>query len=152
MEQIAEGSNLVILYLGAHSGLRATEMTHLQWKDIDFANQVLTVREGKGKKDARVIMSKSLINALEHLPGKSDYVLPCRSRHPIKQRINSLCRRASVKARGVHALRHTAGTQLRAQGVEIVEIADHLRHSSLETARGYAKVTDSVARKVVGEW
>jgi hypothetical protein len=27
-----------------------------------------------------------------------------------------------------------------------------LRHSSLETARGYAKVTDSVARKVVGEW
>lgn len=47
------------------SGLRVTEACRLRVKDIDFGNQVLIVRDGKGAKDRTTLMPGSLIAELE---------------------------------------------------------------------------------------
>ena len=41
---------------------------------------------------------------------------------------------------GTHVLRHTAATRLLRAGVSMKEIADVLRHRSLDTSAIYAKV------------
>ncbi len=43
------------------SGLRLSECINLKIEDIDSANMVITVRDGKGKKDRVIILSKKLL-------------------------------------------------------------------------------------------
>jgi len=47
------------------SGLRLNECIRLRVKDIDFAQQCLTVRDGKGDKDRITILPESLLTPLE---------------------------------------------------------------------------------------
>lgn len=158
LHEIASEVDTVFLLLGEHAGLRVSEMCSLEWRHVDKHNGTLTVT-GKGKKTARVTLSKSLHDALLKLEGdvtyrsqNPDYVLPFRNRHTAKKRMANLCRRAKIPNRGVHALRHTGGTRMRTEGADIADIADHLRHADLNTARGYAKVVDSKAKQMVGAW
>ena len=44
-----------------------------------------------------------------------------------------------VGSKGVHALRHALGTRLEEEAGDLALVTDHLRHSSLATARGYAE-------------
>jgi integrase/recombinase XerC len=148
----AEGTNLLIVLLGAHAGLRVSEMTALRWEHVDLLNAVLTVYEGKGKKTAWVALSQTLSEALEAAGQREGFVLPCRASQSVYERVESLCRRAKVRFKGVHALRHSSGTRLHEETGDIVLVADHLRHSSLDTARGYAKSNNTRVRKAVGGW
>jgi integrase/recombinase XerC len=154
LEAYAEGGNLLIVLLGAHAGLRVSEMTALRWEDVDLSGGTLTVREGKGNKTARVSLSASLVRALEQIPPEErlGHVLPCRSRQAVFERLETLCRHARVTSKGVHALRHSAGTRLRAETGDLSLVADHLRHASLDMARSYAKVDNVRLKKAVGEW
>ncbi|RBW52152.1 integron integrase [Marinobacter sp. F3R11] len=47
------------------SGLRVTEACRLRVKDVDFSNQVIIVRDGKGAKDRTTLMPGTLISELE---------------------------------------------------------------------------------------
>ncbi len=47
------------------SGLRVTEACRLRVKDIDFNNQIIIVRDGKGAKDRTTLMPGTLISELE---------------------------------------------------------------------------------------
>jgi integron integrase len=46
------------------TGMRLMECLRLRVKDLDFPRQEITVRDGKGGKDRRTMMPKSLIDAL----------------------------------------------------------------------------------------
>ncbi len=154
LEVYAEGSNRLIVLLGAHAGLRVSEMTALRWQDIDLANARLKVRSGKGGKAALVELSGSLVTALGEMPqaSREGYVLPCRAQQSVYERLATLCRTARVPVRGVHALRHAAGTRLRAETGDLAIVADHLRHATLETARGYAKTNNAPLKRTLGSW
>jgi len=43
------------------AGLRLSECLNLQIKDIASKNMIITVREGKGKKDRQTVLSKKLL-------------------------------------------------------------------------------------------
>ena len=77
---------------------------------------------------------------------------PCRERQGVYTRIKSACKQAGLKIKGVHALRHTSGTRLSDETGNLAMVADHLRHSSLDTARGYAKANNVQFKKALGEW
>ncbi len=127
-------------------------MTALKWEHVDLLNGVLTVKEGKGKKTAWVALSQTLSEALEGAEQHEGFVLPCRVSQSVYERLESLCRRAKVRFKGVHALRHSSGTRLHEETGDLALVADHLRHSSLDTARGYAKANNVQLKKALGEW
>jgi integrase/recombinase XerC len=54
-----------VLFLGAHSGLRASEMLDLEWQAIDFRKEVLTVLKGKGNKKRFVPLTATLHKVLQ---------------------------------------------------------------------------------------
>lgn len=154
LEQCSEGATLLVVLLGAHAGLRVSEMTALRWGDVNLSGGVLRVVAGKGGKTARVYLTPTLVAALEITPPeqRDRYVLPCRSRQAVYQRLEAACRQAKVKFKGIHALRHASGTRLREDTGDLALVADHLRHSSLDTARGYAKANNMQLKKALGEW
>ena len=45
LTRVAEGYTLSIVLLGAHAGLRVSEMTSLRWEDIRLSEKKLTVRK-----------------------------------------------------------------------------------------------------------
>lgn len=150
----SKGATRLIVLLGAHAGLRVSEMVELAWGDVDLEGAQLVVREGKGGKRARVYLSGSLREALGETPleQRVGFVLPCRSRQSAYERLKTVCRRAGVVFRGVHALRHTAGTRMRHEQADLALVAEHLRHVSLDTARGYAHADNRRLKRAVETW
>ena len=59
--QVKNSKHLVMLYLAYGSGLRSGEIINLKIHDLDYENQRIWVRVGKGKKDRLVPMPRSCL-------------------------------------------------------------------------------------------
>jgi integrase/recombinase XerC len=153
----------VILLLGSHGGLRVSEMLRLAWSDVDLREGELLVREGKGGKTAVVALSPRLAEGLANYKREMGTeltvalrdrttVLELRSQYGVYNRLRALCLRADVTFKGVHALRHSAGTRLYQQTGDLGQVQDHLRHSTLDMARRYAKSDRRALRASLDDW
>jgi integrase/recombinase XerC len=149
----------VILLLGAHGGLRVSEMIRLRWDDVSLARRELMVRGGKGGKTALVTLTPKLAEALltygrarKAAGAAKETVLELRSQYGIFNRLRRLCERAEVDFKGVHALRHSAGTRLYRQTGDLGQVQDHLRHATLDMARRYAKSDRRRLRRSLDGW
>lgn len=152
MAAVAGPVDLAILYLGAHCGLRASEIATLEVDNIDLAQQVVTVT-GKGRKTRRVALSTSATVAvsalLEQVTGSRLFEM---GRHRVWERIRALAVKAGVTPRGVHSLRHHAGTELYRAGLALEQVARHLGHADVNTSLIYAKLADTGARDTLARW
>ena len=154
LERCTDGTSYLVVLLGAHAGLRVSEMTALHWEHVDLGDGSLRVVAGKGGKTARVYLTPTMAKALEAIPleQRTGFVLPCRSRQSVYERLEAACKQARVRFKGVHALRHASGTRLKEETGDLALVADHLRHNSMDTARGYAKADHRQLRRALGEW
>jgi integrase/recombinase XerC len=96
-------------------------------------------------------LSERLRAALEALGPAEGRVLPW-SDVRARARLQHVCITANVPYKGVHALRHYAGTRLMPQTKRLEDVARHLGHSSIETARVYATWSDEALRDVLNGW
>ncbi len=146
----------VLILLGAHAGLRVSEMLDVRWNDLDLARRIIIVRHGKGGKQREVVMSGSLAAALEAIPPtmRGAFVLPYRARTTAWTRVRNLTARTGLSATrtGLHRLRHAAGTRMMRETNNLQEVAELLGHAQLDTARVYAAWANDTQRRVVGEW
>ncbi len=147
-----------IVLLGAHGGLRVSEMLSLRWDEIDLAGRQLLVRAGKGRKDGLVGLTPKLHEALRAAEREMlvevhrSTVLHLRSQYGVYRRLQRLCLRAEVRFRGVHGLRHAAGTRLYQQTGDLGQVQDHLRHATLDMARRYARSDRRALKRSLADW
>lgn len=147
----AEPRDRVLVLLCAHGGLRVSEALAVTWPDIDLVGRALVVRKGKGGKQRRVTISDRLRQALDAIKQTDGRVLQW-SDVRARARLEQLCDRVAVPYKGVHALRHYAGTRLMQQTKNLEYVARHLGHSNIETSRIYAKWSDDTLRETLGDW
>ena len=158
----ASAAERVVVLLGAHAGLRISEMTALRWRDIDLGRGELLVEAGKGGKRGRVRTTRRLREALVALkaegaaPGRqrdAELVLPWGTDHT-RKRFKALCRRVGVDydSAGVHGLRHGAGTRYYRQTRDLGRVAAHLRHADIQTTRIYAKIDQDAIGEDIDDW
>src|SRR5690625_4257416 len=158
----------LILLLGAHAGLRASEMLALRWEDVDLDAGKLTVRFGKGGTTAGVTMSDELarnLGTLRHglfpASAPAGEVLESRSRSKLYERMKRLWidghvfegREVPPFTKGVHGLRHHAGVTYARQTHDLRKVRDHLRHASMSSTEVYmaaAEQTDEVRDWEIG--
>ncbi len=153
LDSAADPFDRVLVLLGAHGGLRAGECVRLQWRDVNMARRDLTIRLSKGGKTRTVGMSASVKQALQGLPRRPDgYVLPYRTPKTAWEHVTKLCKVAGVAPKGMHSLRHSAGTRLYAETGDLEETARHLGHTKLDTTRIYAKWNDHKLRETLSRW
>ena len=167
----ATGEDRALVLLGAHAGLRVSEALALRRADVRLADGELDVRDGKGGKARTVPVSASLAAALREGAAAGDdaqdgrkegrggagadtqeRVLRVRDDRHARLRLRRLAAATDVPYRGYHALRHYCGTRLMRDTGDLDTVARVLGHSSIETARVYAKWSDQGAKTAIGRW
>jgi integrase/recombinase XerD len=133
------------------TGLRASELCHLQVTDIDSARMVLCIRQGKGQHDRCVMLSPRLLALLRQYWQRykpRTWLFPGQDRtQPLARKtVYLLCRDAGVKAQlGTavypHLLRHAFASHLLEAGVDLRRLQLLLGHQSLRTTSRYLHVT-----------
>ena len=132
------------------AGLRVSEVVHLKVSDIDSTQMILHVRQGKGRKDRIVPLSKTLLEFLRvywKALQPRDWLFPGRSGRPLHIRaLQHACLRARRKSGlkqkvTVHSLRHSFATHLLDHGTNLRTIQLLLGHSSLRSTAIYTHVS-----------
>ncbi len=155
----AAKSNLkhrAILHTLYATGLRVSELTHLQVTDIDSARQLIRVQQGKGSRDRMVMLSPKLLALLR------EYWLADRPSHwlfpgavpnePLtRSSVYRICQQAGecaglAKAVTPHLLRHTFATHLLEAGTDLRTIQLLLGHRNLKSTAIYVHVSPLALR------
>ena len=141
-----------MIMLGYGCGLRVSEITRLELKDIDEDRRVLFIRKAKGKKDRVVSLSPVMIVMLREYKVKykpatylfegqfAETAYSIRSLEAIIQAAKS---KAGISKSGsMHMLRHSFATHLLEKGTDVVFIQKLLGHNNLKTTLRYLHVTN----------
>lgn len=152
---INEKHKLIIITLYS-AGLRLSEVVNLKRENINFANDTVFVKQGKGKKDRITILSKKLKNKLGNYLSQNKFVTDYlfesqRGKKYDKHTIQKILEKASInfdKKVTPHMLRHSFATHLLEDGVDIRYIQSLLGHSKLETTQIYTKVANNKIRQI----
>lgn len=147
----------LILKIYYSSGLRLSEAINLRKKDVEFNENVLWVREGKGGKDRMTIISDSLSLELKDFckfKKDNDFLFVNKRGEPLSQRSVQLIIEKAKKKAGIskdvhiHTLRHSFATHLLEAGVDIRKIQKLLGHADISTTSIYAHVSNQELRKI----
>ena len=157
-----------ILLLLARLALRAGDISQLRLEDIKWTEALISV-SGKSRRETQLPLTQevgqAVVEYLQHGRPQSDSTAVfVRSRAPFRAFANHCAisviveramRRAGVTcpSRGAaHVLRHSAASSMLRQGASLQEIADVLRHRSIETTQIYAKVDVIALRSIAQPW
>ena len=155
-----------IVRLALDLGLRGIEINRLQLSDIDWLRGTITLKGTKSKRQDILPLPTSTGRALEtylrhERPKTSDAAVFVRHMAPhdepvgvdaIRRIVRDAFRRAGIPHGRGHALRHTVACRIVNQGGSIKEVADVLRHRSLNTSMIYAKLDHGALSGVALPW
>jgi len=159
--------NYAILLLLSRLGFRADEIVRLTLDNIDWEKGCITFR-GKGGAWAQMPLPADVGEAIVAYLQRGRPPSPCRRlflRHVAPKTgftnsgaIATLVRRAIIRAgiqsqrKGSHLFRHSLATRMVNAGSSLAEIAELLRHQSIETTNLYAKVDFHALRSIALPW
>jgi site-specific recombinase XerD len=140
-----------LLMTSYSAGLRVSELVKLKIHDLDSKRMMLHVREGKGKKDRMVPLSKKLLETLRQYYRKykprvflfeGEKVGEPYSERAAQAALAGAKRKAGIRKKGsIHMLRHSYATHLLEAGTDIRYIQAFLGHNSLQTTMIYTHVS-----------
>ncbi len=139
-----------------HTGLRLGELCALKWKDIDFGNRMVSVnqtvqrlyREGGKTKTAllettpkseysrrEIPLPVIILELFEKIRHEGNYVFgkdkPMEPR-TLQNHFKRLLKKAGLKHKNFHALRHTFATNCIESGADIKSLSEILGHSDVQ--------------------
>ncbi len=141
-----------ILGMIAYTGVRNLELCRLLVKDIDFRNNTVFIKGGKGHKDGIVCISPTCLQIieeyLERYPRREEQTLffsvalnkkeDALHTDAVRKLIKRIARRASIQKRvWPHLFRHSLAMNMLLKGCDIYSIREQLRHSYIDTTLVY---------------
>lgn len=152
-----------ILLLFSIYGLRSSEVAQLRLDDLDWRNEILTIRRAKRGKLQQYPLQYAVGEAILRYLQNARPCCSCRNlfvtgRPPhrpiqptvlwpiVSQRIKRMG--ISSEHMGPHSLRHACATQLLKRGTPLKDIADFLGHSNMKCVSIYAKHDVRTLRQV----
>jgi len=156
MNSVQNRKHKLMISLMYSSGLRLSELLNLKVGDLEIEEKIGWVRSGKGSKDRIFILPDRLIDELkDYVNGKeeSDYMFTGRNGRMTPRNVQKIIKRA-IKVAGIeknihpHSLRHSFGTHLLEDGVDIRKIQVLMGHSNLSTTQIYTHVTTDELKKI----
>src|SRR5450631_1017375 len=155
-----------IVHCALDLGLRSCEVAHLGLDDIDWSAATVTLRGTKGRREDVMPLPAATGQAIaDYLkyerPPTSNRAVFVRNIAPrdqpvgpdlIRKSIRQAYARAGLPYTRSHLLRHTMANRLLAGGSSLKEVADVLRHRSLNTTLIYAKLDSRNLAAVALPW
>jgi len=131
-----------IVQVALNTGMRLNEILQLRWKDVDFDNVAITIREkvAKSGKSRTIPINNTLKLVLRSLPRTGAYVFGGDKPYGSVQTSFKLAiKKAGLDGLWFHDLRHTFATRLAANGVDIITIQNLLGHHSVVLTQRYCQ-------------
>jgi len=129
------------------TGCRRSELLRLQWKDVNFRQKYILLRNTKGKVDEPMPLNSMAINILKEHKGlerpfmfNPDYVTKKFKKYIVKAKLSDDLT--------LHCLRNTTVDVLIDSGLNLKDIQGYVRHSDIKTTMGY--FTQKPERKLEG--
>jgi integrase len=124
------------------TGLRRGELFKLQFDDVDFERNLVTLRDPKPGKNQTVTISNEALEVLRQLEVKAGYVFPGRKgeqRTDFKGPWQRIRKAAGLPEKfRLHGLRHNFGSTMISNGVELATVRELLHHKDIKTTLRYA--------------
>jgi integrase/recombinase XerD len=149
-------------------GLRVSEVAAIQLDDLNWREGTLTITHGKARRSdvlpLPVTTGRAIVQYVRGArPPSKSRALFVRHLAPFNtpitvELVRGAIRRAfgrcglGARYTGTHVLRHTVAARMRCAGVSLKEIADVLRHRSLDTTMIYSKVDLPRLAAVAAPW
>ncbi len=141
-----------MIMLGYACGLRVSEITGLEIKDIDEDRRLLLIRRAKGKKDRIVSLSPVMLVMIREYKAnynpqkylfEGQYKGTAYSTRSLESIIKAAKNKAGISKTGsMHMLRHSFATHLIEKGTDVVFIQKLLGHNDIRTTLRYLHVTN----------
>ncbi len=148
-------TSLCIL-ISMHMGLRIGEICGLQWSDIDFEKQILTVRRTvqrvqtetgtelltdapkTGSSQRSVPIPDFMMNLLREFRSQNNFYLLSGTEHPteprtLQRRFKAFLKKANLPSVNYHSLRHMFATNCIKANFDVKTLSEILGHASVET-------------------
>jgi integrase len=142
-----------IIYCAIYTGFRKQNILGLKWSNIDWETKTITIRvkdrTRPGGRVHSIPMSRPLEDLLLKTKREGEYVFLFDGQKikDIKTAWHATLRRAGVRYRKFHDLRHTTATMLLAKGTDPATLSKILGHSNINTTiKYYAAVLDEGKR------
>lgn len=124
------------------TGARPMELKNLKWTDIDYDDQLLTLRCGKNAQISRKFpITKELDRLLHSVKMDGPYVFANNKKQLNNDNLYHYCKkrleRLGLHGFTVYGIRHGFGTKLAKQGVSAFYIAQLMGHTRLDTTKKY---------------
>ncbi len=157
---IAETKNQkyrLMISLGYASGLRVSEIIDLKVKDLNLNEQIIHLKQTKGKKDRITIFPEKLVSDFKNLiAGKTGKDFVFKSSRGGKLTTASLQKmfKKSLKKAYIqkdatfHSLRHSFATHLLENGTDIRYVQELLGHQNIRTTQRYTQVTNPKLKNI----
>ena len=136
-----------ILALAFGTGLRRSDLLSLTWDQVDFENNVITLRMKKTEEWLEVPMQpmvKAILLARKKEAGESPFVLTYRGERiaDVKTAFKTALKRSKLDKKGyhLHDLRRSFASQLFEKKVNLLKIQRLLGHASITTTERYLGV------------
>ena len=149
-------------------GLRANEVAALQLDDLNWQDGTVRIGAGKSRRvdvlPLPVLTGRAIVAYLRHArPPSTSRAVFVRDRAPRDAPITTEIVRYAMRTAfvrcglgghytGTHVLRRTMATQMRLAGSSLKQIADVLRHRSLDTTTIYTKIDRPQLATVAAPW
>jgi integrase len=133
-----------IIIFALNTGMRRGEILGLDWKDVDFENRFIAVRDTKSSEDRKIPMNSTLADLLTPLKKTEGKVFLGRGgvgMKDVKKGFHRTMKDAGIKNFRFHDLRHTFASHLVMNGIDIVTVKELLGHKSLEMTLRYAHLS-----------
>jgi len=135
-----------IVTAALHTGMRLGEILPLKWEDIDFAQNIIILKNTKSGRMREIPINGVLRKTLNECRKNTDEVhvfcnesgVPYRSINSMFQRI---IKKAGIADFRFHDLRHTAASYMVMLGIQLATVREILGHQSINMTLRYAHLS-----------
>jgi integrase len=144
-----------VVVTALNTGMRKGEILTLKWKDVDLRNRKVTVRKSKNNEIRVIPINQTLYEELSRLSGQSDseYVFSNGDGQKfgdIKKGFAMALKRAEIEDFHFHDLRHTFGSHLVMQGIDLRTVQQLMGHKDIKMTMRYAHLSPEYVQEAIG--
>ncbi len=135
-----------IVVTALNTGMRKSEILNLKWNELDLGNRKITVANSKNNEKRVIPINETLqseLSALTKNP-ECEYVFLGKNGLPlgdIKKAFLGAIKRAKITDFRFHDLRHTFGSQMVMQGVDIRTVQQVMGHKTIKMTMRYSHLS-----------
>lgn len=140
------------IMIAYYTGMRLGEIANLRRDQLDLQNRMMRLRRGDTKESAakQVPIPNHLLDELRKRAARIDGRILGATSNSLSSQFGDLTRSLGVRDLRFHDLRHTAVTNLRRAGVDIMTIKAITGHKTLKTLERYNQVSSEDLANAIG--